>query len=70
MEVPTTGQTHFSSVSGGVVVLLVLVVNGLDVTEVLLVLTSVVVDVEGSEVDGSKVGSVDLVAGKTVVFAS
>ena len=68
MAVPTTGQTHFSSVSGGVVVLLVLVVNGLDVTVVLLVLlASVVVDVEGNEVDGSKVGSVELVAGKTVV---
>ena len=67
MAVPTTGQTHFSSVSGGDVVLLVLVVNGLDVTVVLWVLASVVVDVEGNEVDGSKVGSVDLVAGKTVV---
>ena len=67
MAVPTTGQTHFSSVSGGVVVLLMLVVNGLDVTVVLWVLASVVVDVEGNEVDGSKVGSVDLVAGKTVV---
>ena len=67
MAVPTTGQTHFSSVSGGVVVLRVLVVNGLDVTVVLWVLASVVVDVEGNEVDGSKVGSVDLVAGKTVV---
>ena len=67
MAVPTTGQTHFSSVSGGVVVLLMLVVNGLDVTVVLWVLVSVVVDVEGNEVDGSKVGSVDLVAGKTVV---
>ena len=65
MAVPTTGQTHFSSVSGGDVVPLVLVVNGLDVTVVLLVLASVVV--EGNEVDGSKVGSVDLVAGKTVV---
>ena len=65
MAVPTTGQTHFSSVSGGDVVLLVLVVNGLDVTVVLW--ASVVVDVEGNEVDGSKVGSVDLVAGKTVV---
>ena len=67
MAVPTTGQTHFSSVSGGVVLLLMLVVNGLDVTVVLWVLASVVVDVEGNEVDGSKVGSVDLVAGKTVV---
>ena len=67
MAVPTTGQTHFSSVSGGVVVLLVLVVSGLDATVALLVLASVVVDVEGNEVDGSKVGSVELVAGKTVV---
>ena len=67
MAVPTTGQTHFSSVSGGVVVLLVLDVNGLDVTVVLWVLVSVVVDVEGNEVDGSKVGSVELVADKTVV---
>ena len=66
MAVPTTGQTHFSSVSGGVVVLLVLVVNGLDVT-VLLVLASFVVDVEGNEVDGSKVEGVELVADKTVV---
>jgi len=70
MAVPTTGQTHLSSVSGGVVVLLVLVVNGLDATVALLVLASVVVDVEGNEVDGSKVGSVELVAGKTVVFVS
>ena len=67
MAVPTTGQTHFSSVSGGVVVLLGLVVNGLDVTVVLLVLASVVVDDEGNEVDGSKVEGVELVADKTVV---
>ena len=46
--------------------LLVLVVNGLDVT-VLLVLASFVVDVEGNEVDGSKVEGVELVADKTVV---
>ena len=57
MAVPTTGQTHFSSVSGGVVALLVVV----------LVLVSGVVDAMGVEVDASKVASVDLFVGKTMV---
>ena len=67
MAVPTTGQTQFSSVSGGAVALLV-VVNGLvEVDNLLLVLASGVVDVMGIEVDGSEVESVDLFVGNIVV---